>query len=46
MAATAGYKLYGKDNLHERALIDQWLDITQCDFDTCSIALNVYLEGK
>lgn len=46
LAAKCDYKLYGKDSLYERALIDQWLDLTQCDFDTCSIALNVYLDGK
>lgn len=46
LGAKAGYKLYGGDNLYERALIDQWLDLTQCDFDTCAIAINLYLDGK
>lgn len=32
--------------MYERALIDQWLDLTQCDFDTCAIAINLYLDGK
>ena len=31
LAASAGNKLYGT-NLHERALVDQWLDISTCEF--------------
>ena len=38
--------MYGGDNLYERALVDQWLDITQNQFDTCAIAINLYLDGK
>lgn len=38
--------MYGGENLYERAIIDQWLDLTVCDFDTCSIAVNVFLDGK
>jgi glutathione S-transferase len=45
LATKNEYKLYG-ENLHERALIDQWLDLNVCDFDTCVVAVNVYLEGK
>lgn len=32
LANVAGGKLYGGDNLHQKALVDQWLDITTCDF--------------
>lgn len=46
LAASSDYRLYAKDNPYQQALIDQWLDLLQCDFDTCSVALNVYLDGK
>lgn len=45
MAGKAENRLYGS-NEHERALIDQWLDLTVCDFDTCAVAINIYLDGK
>lgn len=46
LAATKDYQLYGGDNEYNRALIDQWLDITTCDFDTCVLAANLHADCK
>jgi len=46
LAATAGNQLYGGDNLHLRALVDQWLDITTCDFESAVTAVAIAKEGR
>lgn len=46
LAASNNNKLYGGDNLYHRGLIDQWLDVTVCEFDTCLLATLVYCDGK
>jgi len=44
LAATAN-KLYG-NNLHNRALIDQWLDVSACDFEAAVAAVSIAKDGK
>lgn len=45
--ATAFKKdLYGGDNLHHKALIDQWLDITSCDFEPSVRGINRHVNGE
>lgn len=44
MANTQG-KLYG-DNLHNQALVDQWLDVSACDFEAAVAAVVVARDGK
>jgi elongation factor 1-beta len=46
LAAQAGNNLYGGDNLHHRALIDQWLDITTCDFEAAVAAVSIAKDGR
>ena len=46
LAASNGNKLYGGENLHHRALVDQWLDITTCDFDSAVAAVAIAKDGR
>lgn len=46
LAATAGNQLYGGDNLHLRALVDQWLDLTTCDFEAAVAAVAIAKDGR
>jgi glutathione S-transferase/translation elongation factor EF-1beta len=46
LAASNGNKLYGGDNLYHRALVDQWLDITTCDFETAVAAVAILKDGR
>ena len=46
LAATAGNTLYGGDNLHHRAQVDQWLDITTCDFEAAVAAVAIARDGR
>lgn len=46
MAASAGNQLYGGENVYHRALIDQWLDITTCDFEAAVAAVAIAKEGR
>jgi elongation factor 1-beta len=46
LAATAANQLYGGDNLHLRALVDQWLDITTCDFESAVAAVALAKDGR
>lgn len=39
-------KLYGGDNLHNKTLIDQWLDITVCDLEAAVAAVAVAANGQ
>lgn len=39
-------KLYGGDNLHNKALVDQWLDISACDFEAAIAAVVVARDGR
>lgn len=45
LAASNGNQLYG-ENLHHRALIDQWLDITTCDFEAAVAAVAIARDGR
>ena len=38
--------MYGGDNLHNKALIDQWLDVIACDFEAAIAAIIVARDGK
>ncbi|MFN9944358.1 MAG: hypothetical protein ACK56I_33305, partial [bacterium] len=38
-------KLYG-DNLHNQALVDQWLDVSACDFEAAIAAIVIARDGK
>ena len=44
LASTAN-KLYG-NNLHNRALVDQWLDVSACDFEAAVAAVSIAKDGK
>ena len=44
MAASQN-KLYGND-LYQRGLVDQWLDITTCDFEAAVAAVAIAREGR
>lgn len=46
MAASNGNQLYGGENLHHRALVDQWLDITTCDFESAVAAVAIARDGR
>lgn len=46
MAASAGNQLYGGENVYHRALVDQWLDITTCDFEAAVAAVAIAKEGR
>lgn len=46
LATIGGNKLYGGDNLHNRAEIDQWLDASACEFDAAVSAVVVAKDGK
>ncbi len=39
-------KLYGGDNLHNKALIDQWLDVSACDFEAAVAAVVIARDGR
>jgi hypothetical protein len=39
-------ELYGSDNLHIQALIDQWLDITTCDLEPAVKAVCKHHHGE
>lgn len=39
-------KLYGGENLHNKALIDQWLDISACDFEAAVAAIVIARDGR
>lgn len=44
--ATAHKKdLYGGDNLHNKALIDQWLDITTCELEAAVRGVSKHQHG-
>ena len=43
--AASENKLYGAD-LYQRGLVDQWLDITTCDFEAAVAAVAVAREGR
>lgn len=45
LASSNGNQLYG-ENLHNRALIDQWLDITTCDFEAAVAAVAIARDGR
>lgn len=45
LAASSGNKLYGAD-LYQRGLVDQWLDITTCDFEAAVAAVAIAREGR
>jgi glutathione S-transferase len=46
LAAISENKLYGGNNLHNRALIDQWLDITACDLEATVAAVAIAKDGR
>ena len=46
LATVGGNKLYGGENLHHRALVDQWLDVSACEFDAAVSAIAVAKDGK
>eukprot|EP00919_Chromeraceae_sp_WS-2016_P063798 GHVR01150980.1.p1 GENE.GHVR01150980.1~~GHVR01150980.1.p1 ORF type:complete len:168 (-),score=18.71 GHVR01150980.1:898-1401(-) len=46
LAASAKYQLYGGENLHHRALVDQWLDISACEFEGAVSAVTILKDGK
>jgi glutathione S-transferase/translation elongation factor EF-1beta len=46
LAASNGNNLYAPENLHHRALIDQWLDITTCDFEAAVAAVAIAKDGR
>jgi glutathione S-transferase/translation elongation factor EF-1beta len=43
--AASSDKLYG-NNLYQRGLVDQWLDITTCDFEAAVAAVAIAKEGR
>lgn len=45
LANTQG-KLYGGKNIHNQSLIDQWLDVSVCDFEAAVSAVVVAKDGK
>ena len=45
LASVNENKLYGA-NEYERALIDQWLDLTTCDFDICCFGVHIISQGR
>lgn len=45
LASISENKLYGS-NLHNRALVDQWLDITTCDLEAAVAAVNIAKDGR
>jgi elongation factor 1-beta len=45
LAASNGNQLYGSD-LFQRAQVDQWLDITTCDFEAAVAAVAIAKEGR
>jgi glutathione S-transferase len=45
LASTAGNQLYGA-SLYQRALVDQWLDITTCDFEAAVAAVAIARDGR
>lgn len=47
LASTHKNDLYGGDNAHSKALIDQWLDFTTCEFElTTKYIIDNTLGGK
>lgn len=46
LAASNGNKLYGGEDLLLRAQIDQWLDITTCDFEAAVAAVAIARDGR
>ncbi len=46
LANTKGGELYGGDNLHNKALVDQWLDVVACDLEAAVAAIIVARDGK
>ena len=46
MAATHKNALYGADNLHHKALIDQWLDFTTTEFEPVARAVLEHKNGE
>jgi len=46
LAALSGNNLYGGDNLYQRALISQWLDITTCDFEAAVAGVAIARDGR
>ncbi|CAM6000927.1 unnamed protein product [Sphagnum balticum] len=45
LAGSAQNALYGAD-LHQRALVDQWLDITTCDLEAAVAAVVIARDGR
>lgn len=45
LASTNKKELYGNGNLHNQALIDQWLDITTCDFEPAVRSVSLHQHG-
>jgi glutathione S-transferase/translation elongation factor EF-1beta len=45
LAGSNDNQLYG-ENLHNRALVDQWLDITTCDFEAAVSAVAIAKDGR
>jgi glutathione S-transferase len=39
-------QLYGGENAHNQALVDQWLDIINCDFEPAVAAISVVKDGR
>ena len=46
LASTHKAELYGGENNHMKSLIDQWLDITTCDFEPVISAILYFQQGK
>lgn len=46
LASSSGPHLYGGDSLYLKGLVDQWLDITTCDFEAAVAAVAIAKEGR
>lgn len=46
LASLSGNQLYGGDNLYQRALVSQWLDITTCDFEAAVAGVAIARDGR
>ena len=46
LASTHKAELYGGENNYMKSLIDQWLDLTTCDFEPVISAILYFQQGK
>lgn len=46
LASASGAHLYGGESLYLKGLVDQWLDITTCDFEAAVAAVAIAKEGR